>query len=138
MPARHVPVDLGRKDGLVAAARDLTRQAGEKRQCVIDLRIRQRAAVSLETSPGRSAIDAVEERGIVRRRNRRKITALLIVTGKKEQPVLQKRAASCGAELITRVDRFQRDLMSLATDHHALKSARIARAPRVVAIVEKG
>ena len=74
-------------DGRRAA--DLTRQAGEKRQRGIDLRIRQRAAGSLETSTACSAIDGVEERGIARRR--KLVTPLLVVTGKEEQPVLEKR-----------------------------------------------
>ena len=109
MPAGHVPVDPGRVDGLVASAWDLTRQAGEKRQRGIDLGVRERAGGSLETRTGSSPIDGVEERGIARRRNSRKVPPLLVVTGKEEQPVLEKRAADSAAELIARVDRFQRD-----------------------------
>ena len=116
---------------------DLTRQAGEKGQRGIDLRVRQRAAGSLETRIRRSAIYAVEERGIARRRNSRKIPPLLVVTAKEEQSVLKKRAAYRGAELIARVNRFERDQIWRAIDQDTLEAARIARAPRVVAIVEK-
>lgn len=63
MSAGHAPVDPWRIDDLVAAAGDLTRQAGEKRQRGIDLRIRQRAAGSLETGSVRSAIDGGKNAG---------------------------------------------------------------------------
>ena len=127
-----------RIDSLVTSSWDLTRQAGEKRQRGIDLRVRQRAVGSLETRTGSSPIDGVEECGIACRRNSRKIPPLLVVTGEEEQPALEKRAAGCAAKLIARVDRFQRDHMRRAIDGDGLKSSRIARAPRVVAIVDEG
>ena len=135
--ARHVPVDPGGEDGLVAAARDFARQTVEESECGVDLLIGQRAAGGFEAAIGGSAIDGVEKHGTAGRRNRGKIAPLLIVTSEEEQTVLDQRAAACAAELIARIDGFQRNEIGRAIDDHAPEAPRIARPPSVVAIVEK-